>query len=56
MFVVNKIGSIKSANKSIKKCGKLLKTKKLSKSENLKGKTLYESKKLLVLEYVFTLL
>ena len=40
IFAVNKIDGIKDSNQLIKKCRKLFKTRKLSKSRNLKGKKL----------------
>ena len=46
MFVADKIGYIKNSDKSIEKYGKLLKTRKLSKLENLKGKKLLKSPKI----------
>ena len=46
VFAANKISSIKSNNKLIKKCGKLLKTRKLFKSKTSKDKKLFKSQKL----------
>ena len=51
LFATNKIDGIEVGNKLIEKCGKLLKTRKLSKglklskSENSKGKKLAKFKK-----------
>ena len=37
MLAANKVGGIEGGNELIEKCGKLLKTGKLSKSENSKS-------------------
>ena len=56
ILTVNKVCGIEDNNKSIEKCGKLSKTRKLFKLENLKGETLFKSKKYLGLEHVFIFL
>ena len=43
MLIINEVSNVKSGNKSIKKYRKLSKTRKLSKSGNLKGEKLFKS-------------
>ena len=45
MLAANEVGGVKGSDELIEKYGKLLKTRKLSKSGNLKGKKLAKSKK-----------
>ena len=45
MLVADEVDGVKGGGESIEKCGKLLKTGKLSKSGNSKGKKLAKSKK-----------
>ena len=56
VLAANEVGGIEDGDKSIEKCRKLLKTRKLSKSENLKGETLSKSKKHLALKHAFILI
>ena len=55
VFAANEVDDVKGGDESIEKCGKLLKTGKLSKSENSKGEILSKSKKHLALEHTFIL-
>ena len=56
MLATNEFGGIEDDNKLIKKYEKLLKTRKLFKSKNLKSKILSKSKKYLVLKHTIIFL
>ena len=56
VLAINEVGSIEGGDESIEKCGKLSKTRKLSKLKNLKDETLFKFKKHLVLEHAFIFL
>ena len=56
VFATNKFNGIEGSNELIEKCEKLLKTRKLSKSGNLKSKSLSKSKRYLALKYILIFL
>ena len=56
VLAADEVDGVEGGDELIEKCGKSSKTRKSSKSGNLKGETLSKSKKHLALEHAFILL